>query len=224
MRHGFYPFARILAPIGTGRTGFAQRTHFASSHHHGALSAHHDSGFTVVEVAVAVALLTIGLGGLFALLGTAVKETVTGNAASVAQQNTSARMDQMKNLTWANLTNANYISTNVLGSPSSPTNFATISSEVIAVSPAAVPQSSPLPSPIPAASATPGPGFSVTKTATGTPSISPSPYPNLLPEKLVNITITTRWLTSGKSHQRQLSSLISRSGSPPSKPVPSPTP
>jgi type II secretory pathway pseudopilin PulG len=181
-------------------------------------------GTTLVEIAVAVAVLSVGLASLFALLGTMGNEVGRGNAVSEAQQSTSARIDQIKNLTWANLTSANYISTNVLNTPGSLANSSTISREVITISPAAVPQSSPLPSPTPVSSPSPGPGFSITKTGTATPVISPLPYPDLLLEKLLNVTVTTEWITSGTLHQRQLSTLVSRSGSPPSKPVASPTP
>jgi hypothetical protein len=55
-------------------------------------------------------------------------------------------------------------------------------------------------------------------------TISPSPYPSLVAEKLVNVTVTTEWRTARATHQRQLSSLVSQWGSPPSKPVPTPTP
>jgi len=181
-----------------------------------------EQGTTLVEVAVAGAILAVGLAGLYALLGTTTNEVKRGHTASGAQENTVARLDQMRNLTWASITNAATVAT-VLGTSTSSDSASTISREVIAVTPAAVPQSSPLPSPTPLPTATPGPGFSVIKTG-GSVSISPSPYPSLVAEKLVNVTVTTEWRTAGGSHQRQLSSLVSQWGSTPSKPVPSATP
>jgi len=181
-----------------------------------------EQGTTLVEVAIAGAILAVGLAGLYALLGTTTNEVKRGHTASGAQENTVARLDQMRNLTWASITNADTVAT-VLGTSTSSDSASTISREVIAVSPAAVPQSSPLPSPAPLPTATPGPGFSVIKTGSSV-SISPSPAPSLVAEKLVNVTVTTEWRTAGDSHQRQLSSLFSQWGSTPSKPVPSATP
>jgi len=185
-----------------------------------------EQGTTLVEIAIAGAILAVGLAGLFTLLGTSVNEVKRGHTASGAQENTVARLDQMRNLTWASITNPADVAT-VLGTATSSDSSATISRETITVSPAAVPQSSPLPSPTPLPTATPGPGFSVIKTG-GSVNVSPSPAPNLVTEKLVKITVTTQWRTAGVSHQRQLSSLFSQWGGPPPKPVssatPSPTP
>jgi hypothetical protein len=55
-------------------------------------------------------------------------------------------------------------------------------------------------------------------------SISPSPAPSLVAEKLVNVTVTTEWRTAGDNHQRQLSSLLSRSAAPTPAPSATPTP
>ena len=181
-----------------------------------------EQGTTLVEIAIAGAILAVGLAGLYGLLGTTVNEVKRGHTASGAQENTVARLDQMRNLTWASITNAATVAT-VLGTSTSSDSSSTISREVITVSPAAVPQSSPLPSPTPLPTATPGPGFSVIKTG-GSVTISPSAYPSLVAEQLVNVTVTTEWRTAGTSHQRQLSSLFSQWGSTPSKPVPSATP
>jgi hypothetical protein len=181
-----------------------------------------EQGTTLVEVAIAGAILAIGLAGLYGLLGTSVNEVKRGHTASGAQENTVARLDQMRNLTWASVTNAATVAT-VLGTPTSSDSSSTISREVVTVSPAAVPQSSPLPSPAPLPTATPGPGFSVIKIG-GSVNISPSAYPSLVAEKLVNVTVTTEWRTAGASHQRQLSSLFSQWGSTAPKPVPSATP
>ena len=150
-----------------------------------------EQGTTLVEIAIAGAILAVGLAGLYALLGTTVNEVKRGHTASGAQENTVARLDQMRNLTWASITNAATVAT-VLGTSTSSDSSSTISREVIAVSPAAVPQTSPLPSPTPLPTATPGPGFSVIKTG-GSVTISPSPYPSLVAEKLVNVTVTTEW-------------------------------
>jgi type II secretory pathway pseudopilin PulG len=181
-----------------------------------------EQGMTLVEIAIAGAILAVGLAGLYALLGTSVNQVKRGHTASGAQENTVARLDQMRNLTWASITNPATVAT-VLGTPTSSDTSSTISWEMITVSPAAVPQTLPLPIPAPLPPPPPGPGFSVIKTG-GSVSVSPSPAPSLVAEKLVNVTVTTEWRTAGVDHQRQLSSLFSQWGSTPSKPVPSPTP
>jgi hypothetical protein len=56
-----------------------------------------EQGTTLVEVAVAGAILAVGLAGLYALLGTSVNQVKRGHPAS-AQENTVARLDQMRNL------------------------------------------------------------------------------------------------------------------------------
>jgi len=56
---------------------------------------HGEQGTTLVEIAIAGAILAIGLAGLYALLGTSVNEVKRGHTASGAQENTGARLDQM---------------------------------------------------------------------------------------------------------------------------------
>jgi type II secretory pathway pseudopilin PulG len=173
----------------------------------------HERGTTLVEVAVAGALLVLALASLYALCGSTVNEAKTGDIAAIAQQNTIARIDQMRNLTWNNTTSPTSIAT-LLTTPTSSDNASTISKEVISIYPAAVPQTSPLPAPTPSPSPTPGstPFFSVTKIGTGTPVSSPSTPSSILDERLIRVEVTTEWVTSATTHQRQLSTLNSKSG------------
>jgi hypothetical protein len=179
----------------------------------GKTPAQHERGTTLVEVAVAGALLALALAGLYALHGTTVNEAKAGDTAMIGQQNSIARIDQMRNLTWNNTTSPSSIAT-LLTTPTSPDNASTISREVISIYPAAVPQTSPLPAPTPSPSPTPGstPFFTVTKIGTGTPTISPFTPSSILGETLIRVEVTTEWVTSATTHQRQLSTLISKSG------------
>jgi hypothetical protein len=179
----------------------------------GGLLVRQERGTTLVEVAVAGALLVLALASLYALYGNAVNAAKGGDAAAIAEQNSIGRIDQIRNLTWNNATSPAFIAT-LLATPTSSDNASTVSKEVIAIYPAAVPQSSPLPQPTPSPSPTPGstPFFSVSKIGTGTPSISPSPPPSILTERLIRVEITSEWVTSARTHQRQLSTLISKSG------------
>jgi len=179
----------------------------------GKMPAQREQGTTLVEVAVAGALLVLALASLYALYGTTVKEAKAGDTAMIGQQNSIARIDQMRNLTWNNTTSPSSIAT-LLTTPTSSDNASTISREVISIYPAAVPQTSPLPAPTPSPSPTPGstPFFTVTKIGTGTPAISPSTPSSILGETLIRVEVTTEWVTSATTHQRQLSTLISKSG------------
>jgi type II secretory pathway pseudopilin PulG len=182
------------------------------------MPAQHERGTTLVEVAIAGALLALALANLFALYGTTVKEAKAGDTAVIAQQNCIARIDQIRNLTWNNTTNPGTTNpasiAGLLNNPTSLDNASTISKEVISIYPAAVPQTSPLPAPAPPPSPTPGstPFFSVTKIGTETPVISPSPASSILGERLIRVEVSTEWVTSATTHQRQLSTLISKSG------------
>src|SRR6266567_4012066 len=177
------------------------------------MPAHDERGTTLVEVAVAGALLALALASLYALYGTTVKEAKGGDTAAIAAQNSIARIDQMRNLTWNNTTSPSFIAT-LLTTPTSSDNASTISREIISIYPAAVPQTSPLPAPTPSPSPTPDstPFFSVTKIGTGTPVISPSTPSSILGERLIRVEVTTEWVSSAITHQRQLSTLISKSG------------
>ena len=179
----------------------------------------HERGSTLVEVAVAGALLVLALASLYALYGTTVKEAKGGDTAAIAEQNCSARIDQIRNLNWYNTTNPSTTTdpSNIAGllyNSTSSDNASAISREVISIYPAAVPQTSPLPAPTPSPSPTPGstPFFSVTKIGTGTPVSSPSTPSSILDERLIRVEVTTEWVTSATTHQRQLSTLISKSG------------
>jgi hypothetical protein len=177
------------------------------------IAAQHERGTTLVEIAVAGAVLVLGLTSLYTLYGTTVKEAKAGDTAAIAQQNCIARIDQMRNLTWNNTTSPSSIA-GLLATPTSLDNASTISKEVISIYPAAVPQTSPLPAPTPTPSPTPGstPFFSVTKIGTGTPASSPSTPGSILGERLIRVEVTTEWVASATTHQRQLSTLISKSG------------
>src|SRR4030095_2231855 len=63
----------------------------------GKMPPQHERGTTLVEVAVAGALLVLALASLYGLYGTTAKEAKTGDTAAIAQQNSIARIDQMRN-------------------------------------------------------------------------------------------------------------------------------
>src|SRR5207244_5417609 len=64
----------------------------------------HERGTTLVEVAVAGALLVLALARLYALYGTTAKEAKAGDTAAIVEQNCIARIDQIRHLTGNNTT------------------------------------------------------------------------------------------------------------------------
>src|SRR6059058_83211 len=88
----------------------------------GKMPAQDERGTTLVEVAVAGALLVFALASLYALYGTTVKEAKGGDTAAIAEQNSIARIDQMRNLTWNNTTSPSYIRDSLLNTPTSSDN------------------------------------------------------------------------------------------------------
>src|SRR5207248_100421 len=97
----------------------------------GKTPAQHERGSTLVEVAVAGALLALALASLYALYGTTVKEAKGGDTGAIAQQNSIARIDQIRNLTWNNATSPSYIRDNLLTTPTSSDNSSTMSRDGI---------------------------------------------------------------------------------------------
>src|SRR5438105_561869 len=73
--------------------------------------AQHERGTTLVEVAIAGALLVLALASLYALYGTTVKEAKAGDTAAIAEQNSIARIDQIRKLNWYNATPPSNIAT-----------------------------------------------------------------------------------------------------------------
>src|SRR5213595_3589419 len=105
---------------------------------YGKAPAQHERGTTLVEVAVAGALLVLAFASLYALYGTTVKEAKGGDTAAIAEQNCSARIDQIRNLNWYNTTDPSNIAGLLYNSTSSD-NASAISREVVSIYPAAVP-------------------------------------------------------------------------------------
>src|SRR5207237_3882036 len=64
----------------------------------GKMPAQHEQETTLVEVAIAGALLVLALARIYALYGTTVKEAKAGDTAAIAEQNSIARIDQITKL------------------------------------------------------------------------------------------------------------------------------
>jgi hypothetical protein len=133
-------------------------------------------------------------------------------AASDAQRNCVARIDQLRSLGWSGVTNPSRLATLL----ATPTGKATFSKEVISVYETAIPQTSPLPTPTPAPTPVPSssPLFTITKTSNGAAVVNPSTFDatTSLAKLQLNFRVLTEWQSLGTAEQRELSTVISKSG------------
>lgn len=151
---------------------------------------------TLLEIMVAMAVLTVAFSGIYGLFAFTMREIAGANAASVAQVNTLARMDQIKNTRgWSNFSSPTYF-TNLLNTAiTSTAQNVTLVKEVVTVC-------------SPTGTTT---YFTVTKNATGSASSSGTP-PSASAVSQLNIRVRTEWKVKGRVVQHEVSTLVSRSG------------
>jgi hypothetical protein len=159
-------------------------------------------------------MLVVALAGVFATYGRTANFVRLERQATVAQQNSNSRMDQLRTVGWASVTNPTYLSTLLTSPISATSNNINVTQEVITVYPAVIPQTSPLPSPTPSPStASTTPYFTVTRTGTAAPVINPASFdPNTtLTQMQLTYCVSTQWTLSNKTHTREMSATLSRS-------------
>jgi len=176
-----------------------------------------EAAFSILEVMIAAGILVVAVSGLYALYSASLAELNAASHAAVVQANLQTRLDSLKNLGWADVTDTSVIST-LLASPitSTKANLPSIDSETISAYPIAIPaiSGSSL-----AASGTSA-YFTVTRTgsATATPTITGSTIDvsgsaTNAPLQ-INYHVSMLWTTGGRQHTREISGIISQSGSP----------
>jgi type II secretory pathway pseudopilin PulG len=170
-----------------------------------------ERGISLLETLFALGILTIVFLGTFAVSGRVGNLVRKSEANADAQRNCMARIDQLRTLGWANVTNPTSLAT-LLVTRTGDTTFAR---EVIAVYEAAVPQTLPVPSPAPAATPAPSttPLFTVTKVGAAPPVIAPLGFDasTTLARPMLNYRVLTEWNRFGRVQQREVSTVISRS-------------
>jgi hypothetical protein len=200
----------FVCPTGTSDGGQPSLQHHALK----ALAANRarKHGTTLLETVFSVAVLALVFVGLYGMSGRASNLVRTSEAASDAQRNCLGRIDQLRSYGWAKVTRPDQL-VSIL---SKPTGSVVFQKEIISVYEASIPQTSPLPSPAPAATPAPSsaPLFTVTKTGTGAAVINPSSFdPAItLAKSHLNFRVLTEWNRTGKVQQRELSTMISKSG------------
>lgn len=99
--------------------------------------------YTLIENVFAMAIVALFFGALYALNSQCLYLLNSGRGAAIAQQSLQDRMDQLRNCTWSQLTNAAYLQSSVLnsstngsGSFGTVTETVTVNAYPVALSPA----------------------------------------------------------------------------------------
>ena len=175
--------------------------------------ARRNRAISLIETMFAAGILAISFLGLYAVSARASNLVRKSEAASDAQRNCLARIDQIRSYGWAKVSKPDQIAAIL----SQPTGGVTFQKEIISVYEMSVPQTLPLPSPTPAPTPAPSAAalFTVTKTGSGAPVISPAGFdPTVsLAKAQLNFRVLTEWNRSGRTEQREISTMISKSGS-----------
>jgi hypothetical protein len=172
---------------------------------------------SLVEVVIAAGVLIVALAANYGVLANSRMIVSAGNEAAVAQQNTMTRIDQLRQGGWGTVTDPAALAT-LLAVPL-PTTASSVSltREVITVSDISIPA-------LPAANAQTGPLatttangtvlFTVTRTGTAAAISNPSTVnvDAIRDRRSLNIRVRTDWTSRGRPLQREISTVISRSG------------
>jgi type II secretory pathway component PulJ len=101
------------------------------------------AGFSLLDSLFALALGAIFFGALYLLTSQCLYLLSSGRETTLAQESLQDRIEQLRNCTWPQITDANYIANNVLNTPSNDAAFlaaatetATINAYPTALSPA----------------------------------------------------------------------------------------
>ena len=171
----------------------------------------------LAEVMVAAGVLIVALAANYGILANSRLIVARGNEAAVAQQNTMSRLDQLRQAGWLKVTDPTAIGTLLATRPTSTTENLTVTREVITVSDIAIPA---LPvtnsQTVPLATTTANGAVLFTVTRTGTSSAVSNPSTvdvlSIQGRRGLNIRARTEWTSRGRSLQREISTVISRSG------------
>ena len=91
------------------------------------------SGFTLVDSLVAIAITATVFTALYALSGQCVYVLNSGRELTSAQQALQDRGEQLRNLSWTQVTDSNYIANNVLNQASTNATYLNGLSETVTV-------------------------------------------------------------------------------------------
>jgi len=89
------------------------------------------AGFSLIDNLIAVAIVSVCFVALYAISGQCLYVLSTGRETTSAQQALQDRIEQLRNLQWAQATDPNYLANNVLNqAPANGTNLANLSESI----------------------------------------------------------------------------------------------
>ena len=159
--------------------------------------------FTLVETAVAAALITLFLSSMFLLNSFALRMLRSGNETAAASQILQARAEQIRMTSWLNITNSGYVAKSILAQPAPTAISLSDLSETISAGPyqlGAVTQATPV--------------FVIKRAADGSIDTTGTSGSSLANAECVQYTITERWTGwGGRTRERTIVTLASVWGS-----------
>ena len=165
------------------------------------------AGFTILEAGVAGTIVTLFLASLFALNSDMMHLLRAAAEASNASQHLQARVEQVRLSNWNQITDPNWIQSNLLNSKTDASVNLPGLTETLTVSPYTAPSA------LPAAS--PPPPFTVTRNSNSTVTINPAGYAYtnaLVSQEMLQIDLSVTWPSLYRTRTRSLTTLVSKWG------------
>ena len=163
------------------------------------------AAFTMLEAAVASAIITVVLSGLFVLQSDMIRMLSASTETANASTHLQARVEQVRLANWSQLVDPNWVQSSLLNSaPDADLNLPGLS-ETYTVTPYQSPCSG-------APAAAPPPPFTVTRGADGKTVVSPAGYGYtalLANQEMLQVDLSLTWPSLGRTRQRAQSTLIS---------------
>ena len=165
-------------------------------------------GFTVIEAAVAGAIIVLFLTSLFALNSTVMR--LLGSAAETANasQHLQQRVEQVRLANWNQITDPSWLQANLLAAKTDAAVNLPGMQESVTITPYLSPSS--------ATPATPPPGyFTVKRDPTGQLTVTPTGYSSaglMAKQEMVQVDVSVTWPGWTRSRTRILTTLVSRWG------------
>ena len=166
---------------------------------------HSQRGFTVLEASVAAAIVTVLLSGLFVLQSDMMRMLSASTQTTNASAHLQTRVEQVRLANWTQLTDPNWVQSNLLESPTDADINLPGLSETYTVTPYQSPCSG-------APAAAPPPPFTVSRRADGTITVSPAGYSDsslLAGQEMLQVDLSVTWLSLGRTRTRAQSTVIS---------------
>lgn len=161
--------------------------------------------FTVLEAAVAAAIVTLALSGLFVLQSDMMRLLSSSTETTNASAHLQTRVEQVRLGNWSQLTDPNWVQGTLLKNATEADVNLPGLSETYTVTAYQSPCSG-------APAATPPPPFTVTRQANGTLTLSPAGYSDatlLAQQEMLQVDLSVTWPGLGRTRTRAQSTLIS---------------